>query len=50
MKKSDAYKAAQMAILAYECLTDIKKLEVLAVLIDDERLAKLLEYQVEEQK
>lgn len=43
MKTSDAYKAAQLAVLAYDNLSDEEKLFILYVLMDAEDLAKFKE-------
>ena len=50
MKKSDAYKTAQLAVLASEYIPDLKKLAILAVLMEDEKLALFQEKNEVEQE
>lgn len=50
MKKSDAYKTAQLAVLSSECISDLKKLAILAVLMEDEKLALFQEENEVEQE
>ena len=50
MKRSEAFKAAQIAVLASGCFLSNDKLEILRVLIDSEDLALFSEKQEEKEK
>jgi hypothetical protein len=49
MKKSQAFKMAQLAVLANERISAYDKLEVLKVLMDEEHIALICEKDEEEE-
>ena len=50
MKKSTIYHIAQMSVMEGSDLTTDEKLEILSVLMEDERLAKFQEEQEEQEE
>lgn len=49
MKKSEAYNLAQIAVISSSCIAPERKMEILKVLIEDEKLARYCEEREEDE-